>query len=72
MYEIRNKNWFWIVLNSDGCVCAANGNAACDGKIADYCITRWIKTIIGEVVTEIFLSISRLIFAKLTVFYFGG
>ena len=30
------------------------------------------KTIIGEVVTEIFLSISRLIFAKLAVFYFGG
>ena len=45
MYEIRNKNWFWIVLNSDGCVCAANGNAACDGKIADYCITRWIYLI---------------------------
>ena len=30
------------------------------------------KTIIGEVVTEIFLSISRLIFAELVVFYFGG
>ena len=34
--------------------------------------TSYVKTIIGEVVTEIFLSISRLIFAKLAVFYFGG
>ena len=28
--------------NSDGCVCAANDNVACDEKNADYCDPRWV------------------------------
>ena len=65
---LKVKEYSTINHSSSSILCMKKLGAISQSYLKE--IATYIKTIIGEVVTEIFLSISRLIFAKLVEFYF--